>query len=372
MQELTREDIEALAVGAAILGTGGGGNPYLGKLRCFEELKKGRQIRLIGLDELADDARVVAVGGIGAPVVGIEKLRQGEECLRAVRAIEECVGEGIDAIIAFEIGGSNSMNPMITAAQAGIPVVDADGMGRAFPEMQMTTYSIYGQPTAPAALADDKGNVVLIQRGASEKWVERLGRTAAVAMGGSAGSAMAPMAGSFAKRFAVPATVTQAITLGRAVLEANSRHENPIETICRREGGVRLFEGKIVDLQRRLEGGFARGEMRIDGLYGYAGSSAMIAIQNEFLVFRRDGTVEVSVPDLILVLDLDTGHAITTEVLRYGQRVAVVGLPCHALLQSEAALKVIGPAAFGLGDVVFRPLADRMKSSLSSARGRQR
>ncbi|HSI01723.1 MAG TPA: DUF917 domain-containing protein [Reyranella sp.] len=356
MRTLSRDDIEALAIGAAILGTGGGGNPYLGKLRCFEEFKKGREIRLIGLDELADDARVVSVGGIGAPVVGIEKLREGSECLRAVRAIEAFTGQNADAIIAFEIGGSNSMNPMITAAQAGIPVLDADGMGRAFPEMQMTTYSIYGQPTWPAALADDKGNVVLVQKGASEKWVERLGRTAAVAMGGSAGSAMAPMSGAFAKRYAIPGTVTQAITLGDAVMEANRLHRNPIDTICRREGGVRLFEGKIVDLQRRLEGGFARGEIRIDGLAAYLGSTAMIAIQNEFLVFRRDGVVEVSVPDLILVLDLDTGHAITTEVLRYGQRVAVVGLPCHPLLQTEAALKVIGPAAFGL-DNDFRPLA---------------
>jgi DUF917 family protein len=357
MRILTRDDIEALAIGAAILGTGGGGNPYLGKLRCFEEFKQGREIRLIGLDELADDARVVAIGGIGAPVVGIEKLREGGECVRAVRAVEAFTGAKVDAIIAFEIGGSNSMNPMIAAAQIGVPVVDADGMGRAFPEMQMTTYSIYGQPSTPAAMADDKGNVVIIQQTVTEKWAERLGRTAAVAMGGSAGMAMAPMAGSFAKRYAIPGTATQAMTLGYAVMEANRLHQNPIETICKRERGVRLFEGKIVDLQRRLEGGFARGEIRIDGLDAYAGSTAMIAIQNEFLVFRRNGKVEVSVPDLILVLDLDTGHAITTEVLRYGQRVAVVGLPCHPLLQTEAALKVIGPAAFGLDDVVFRPLA---------------
>ena len=67
MRDITRDDIEALSVGAAILGTGGGGNPYLGKLRCFEELKQGRRIRLVGLDALADDAQVVAVGGIGAP-----------------------------------------------------------------------------------------------------------------------------------------------------------------------------------------------------------------------------------------------------------------------------------------------------------------
>ena len=78
---------------------------------------------------------------------------------------------------------------------------------------------------------------------------------------------------------------------------------------------------------------------------------------NEFLSFERGGVVEVSVPDLIVILDVDTGHAITTEVLRYGQRVAVLALPCHALLRTPQALAVVGPQAFGLDGVAFRPLA---------------
>ena len=152
-------------------------------------------------------------------------------------------------------------------------------------------------------------------------------------------------------------TLTQAQLLGEAVLNANRLHQNPVDMICAREGGKRLFEGKIVDLQRRLEGGFARGEITLEGFGGNAGERGEIAIQNEFLVFRRDGKVEAVVPDLILVLDHDTGHAITTEVLRYGQRCAVVGLPCHPLLRTPAALKVIGPAAFGIADVVYQTLS---------------
>ena len=45
LREVTLEDLDAIEIGAAILGTGGGGNPYIGKLRCREELKKGRRIR---------------------------------------------------------------------------------------------------------------------------------------------------------------------------------------------------------------------------------------------------------------------------------------------------------------------------------------
>ena len=142
MRYLTEPDIEALAIGAAILGTGGGGNPYIGKLRCLQELRRGKPVALIGLDELADDAFVMPVGGIGAPVVGIEKLEEGNEGLRALRALESFCGRKATALISAEIGGGNAMEPIITAAAAGIAVVDGDGMGRAFPEMQMTTFSI--------------------------------------------------------------------------------------------------------------------------------------------------------------------------------------------------------------------------------------
>ena len=163
LHEVSETDLDAIEIGAAILGTGGGGNPYIGKLRCRLQLQQGRRIKVIPIDELSDDALVVSLGGIGAPVVGIEKLRQGEECLRAVRALEDNLGCKVDALISSEIGGANSMEPMLTAAQAAIPVVDGDGMGRAFPEMQMCTWSIYGHQSTPSAMADEKGNIVIIK-----------------------------------------------------------------------------------------------------------------------------------------------------------------------------------------------------------------
>ena len=36
-----------------------------------------------------------------------------------------------------ETGGMNTIEPLILGAELGIPVVDADGMGRAFPELQV-------------------------------------------------------------------------------------------------------------------------------------------------------------------------------------------------------------------------------------------
>ena len=53
------------------------------------------------------------------------------------------------------------------------------------------------------------------------------------------------------------------------------------------------------------------------------------------------------VPDLIVVLDAAIGDAVPTELLRYGQRVVVVGIPSAPVWRTEAGLAVAGPAAFG-------------------------
>ena len=105
LREVLDTDLDAIEIGAAILGTGGGGNPYIGKLRCRLQLQQGRRIKVIPIDELPDDALVVSLGGIGAPVVGVEKIEEGEECLRAMRALEVDLGCKIDALISSEIGG---------------------------------------------------------------------------------------------------------------------------------------------------------------------------------------------------------------------------------------------------------------------------
>ena len=358
LREVTDADLDAIEIGAAILGTGGGGNPYIGKLRCREELKKGRRIPVIPLAELPDDALVVSLGGIGAPVVGVEKIEEGEECLRALRAIEKELGVKVDALISAEIGGANSMEPMLTAAQAGLPVVDGDGMGRAFPEMQMCTWSIYGHREAPGAMADEKGNIVVIRNTPNDVWLERIARSVVVAMGAAAGLATQPMRGDFVKRAAVPNTITQALNLGRAVLHAHQTNADPVQTVIKQERGKLLMTAKITDLQRHLKGGFAVGHMALEGFGDFLGDNGRIDLQNEFLVFWRDQKVEVCTPDLIVVLDSDTGLPITTEMLRYGQRIAVLGLPAHPLMRSPEALKVVGPAAFGYSEITFNPMED--------------
>jgi hypothetical protein len=310
-------------------------------------MRAGHRIELIAPESLPDEARIVPLGGIGAPVVGVERIKEGKEGLRALRALERHIGFVADALACEEIGGANSMEPLIIAAQAGIPVVDADGMGRAFPEMQMTTYSIYGHKSTPSAMSDPHGNVVIFDHASSELWHERMARAVMVSQGGSSTLALAPMSGAFTKKFAIPGSYSKAIALGEAVLSARREKADPVDAICAREGGRLVFAGKIIDVRREISGGFVRGEIGIEGSEQFRASRGDIHVQNEYLVFRRDGVVEVIVPDLIVVLNADDGTALSTDMLRYGQRIAVLALPAHELLRTPQALAVVGPQAFG-------------------------
>src|SRR5699024_12085343 len=137
MTLIGKEEIENLAIGAALLGTGGGGDPYIGKLMALQAIEKYGPVKLISADELNDDDLVVPSAMMGAPTVMVEKVPSGDESLAAFSALAEYLGKKITATMTIEAGGVNPLLPLALAAQTGFPVVDADGMRRASLEIQM-------------------------------------------------------------------------------------------------------------------------------------------------------------------------------------------------------------------------------------------
>lgn len=354
MWHVTEEDLEYISIGAGILGTGGGGNPYIGMLRARQLIRKHGPVPVLSPDELDDDARVICVGGIGAPTVGIEKIRDIQS-YHALRAIESYTGEKATAIISNEIGGSNSLEPLIPAAMSGLPVVDADGMGRAFPEFQMKTFFVYGVSPTPMAVCDEKGNTAIIPEAVSPKWVERMARAITIQMGCVACYAVAPMSAEQVRNTAVLNSLSLARSLGLAVHKARAENRDTTQAILDTCPGRVLFHGKIVDLDRRTTAGFARGSVVLDGLGDYSGDRMTIEFQNENLIARIDDSLVCTVPDLICIVDTEYGEPITTELLRYGFRVTVLGFPAPKLWTSPQGLEVVGPSAFGY-DTEYVPL----------------
>ncbi|HEY1366320.1 MAG TPA: DUF917 domain-containing protein [Gaiellaceae bacterium] len=354
MRLIGEAELEDIAVGAAILGTGGGGDPYIGKLLAQEAVRRHGPVQLVDVDEVDDDAFVVPSAMMGAPTVMVEKLPRGTEVIRAFEALGDYMGRKPTHTVSIEAGGLNSTTPFVVAAQLGLPLVDADGMGRAFPEIQMIIATMHGVKATPMTLADEKGNSAVIDT-IDNTWTERLARTLTVDFGATAMIALYPMAGKQLKGGAfVAGTISLAEELGRLVRETRAAHGDPIGAVVERLGGRRLFAGKVVDVARRTEAGWAKAEARLEG----GGSTLVLQTQNEHLVAIRDGEVVCSVPDLIIVMDAETGEPITTEELRYGFRVVVLGAPCVPAWRTEEGLALVGPRYFGY-DIDFVPVEER-------------
>src|SRR5262249_13378531 len=168
--------------------------------------------------------------------------------------------------------------------------------------------------------------------------------------GSLAATCKAPRTGAEVKRWGIPYTTTKAIGLGRAVRNANRRHADPIEAILEAEQGKRLFSGKVIEVERRTTEGFLRGRASFES---ESRDRIVIDFQNEWIVVWRDHAPLASTPELICVLDSDTGEAIGTEMIRYGQRVTVVVLPSPEIFLTSRGLQDVGPHAFG-HDIEFR------------------
>jgi uncharacterized protein len=353
VRAVSADELESLAIGAWILGTGGGGSPYLALLNMRRLYREGAVCQLMDPIDLADDDLVAVVSNMGAPLVGQERLTDPHPIARAVRMMEEYLGRRFHAVMSLEIGGGNAIQPFLAAALLDLPVVDADCMGRAFPEAQMTSFAIHGLRTYPLTLVDVRDNAVLVARAASWKWMERLSRRACVEVGSIAATCKAPRTGKEVKECGILYSTSKAIRIGRAVQTARRAHRDPIEAVVETEGGLTLFKGKVTDVSRRTTEGFLRGTAVLEGLDAFRGQALALAFQNEFAVAWLDGEPRVMTPDLICVIDTVSGEAVGTETLRYGQRVTVIALPAPPVLLTAKGLEHVGPRAFGY-DLPFR------------------
>jgi DUF917 family protein len=340
---LDPDSLRALARGCAVLGAGGGGDPYLGLLQALQATEDFGPVPLVDLDELPDDSLIMPCGGIGAPTVSIEKIENGDEGGRLRDHLEFVTGRRVAALMAAEIGGANGLLPIAWAAQMGLPVVDADGMGRAFPEVPQVTMHLAGISPSPAVMTDERGNLIIFQA-ISGHWMERLERAAAVEFGGAASSTEFSLTAAQARGATVRNSVSLAIRIGTAVAGAES---TPVNALIAALGAFRLVIGKVSDVERRTTSGFVRGSVVVEGLGEDAGRLIRLELQNENLVALERGQVLASVPDLISVLDSETAQAIVTERISYGQRVTVIAFGCDPVWRTERGIAVAGPRAFG-------------------------
>ncbi|KAH7346980.1 hypothetical protein BKA66DRAFT_505601 [Pyrenochaeta sp. MPI-SDFR-AT-0127] len=369
-------DLELIATGCGVLGTGGGGPTHHEYLKSLHALRTGgdRRMRIISPKSLKDDAILCFGSWYGSPSVINERIAGGDEIAAGINAVNKVVGnKSFDGLFIDEIGGGNGMSAFPTGVHFDVPVIDGDAMGRAYPTMYHATFSVYGHSLSPCVLSDARGNTSVVMNTDNPVRLESLLRAAAIELGLGCAVCANPLPGSVIKSYGVPNTVSLAWYLGRAVHNARRKKTSYIDAIFNVCAGKLLFTGKIVDVRRFIGGGYTMGsviiapisddERELTGRTGHpsdlSNSHMVIPFQNEYLyaaLSDAEGSEEsqrvvCTVPDLISILGQD-GEGIGSQDLRYGLRVNVIALPAHPLWKTEKGLKVGGPDGFGLNTPV--------------------
>jgi DUF917 family protein len=318
-------------------------------LRAVEE---NGPVPLVRLAEDTNGGLVMPCGAIGSPEVATERLWSGDEGLVLRDTVEAIRGERVRGLMCFEVGGANGVLPVTWAARLGLPLVDADGMGRTQTGLQRQVMHLAGLQPGPVVLTDGRGNTLVLFP-ADADWAERLARGASGTLGGICAGAMYSMTVGEARAAAILGSISRAFQLGDA-LGAVAHAGNPA-ALEEALGGTVLILGKVVHVERRVDDRFVHGSATVTGTGEYQGRQLRLELQNEFLLAIEDGELRAAVPDVISVLSSDTADPVSTQHLAYGERVAVLALPAPDAWRSEAGLSLSGPRTFGY-DVDYREI----------------
>jgi hypothetical protein len=363
-------DVDAFITGLALLGSGGGGEAQLYRHALHTALRD-TEIVLHDPGDLGD-APVVPVGMLGATRMFAEKLPGGQEITAALRALTRWTGIEPAALMPFEAAGLNGALAVATAAQLGVPLVDADLMGRALPRADQLTRAVHGGAVTPFAMSEPGGQTVLVTT-ATAQGLERIARAFVAQGSGWAGFAMVPAPAGDALHDCCLGSLGRALRLGRAHRDLPAKPEP--ELVAAALGGQLLGVGRAADISRlpstsfgrasitvlgRSAGGGTRGGTRgdtADGTRGGTGPVLRLEAENEYLLVLLDGEPVASCPDLICVLDRRTATPIAVDSLRPGDDVIVMVLPGPVWWRATPErLRHVDPRAFGLGcDAVLLP-----------------
>jgi len=364
---IDKQAISEITLGASILATGGGGDPEIGLLWTYKVIDEGKEILMIDPLDVPDEIQTASTACLGAAIVLTEKPPSGEVLNLAMQRLETYLGRPIEATIPLECGGVNSPVSYAAAGELGVPVIDVDGMNRAFPELQMTSWVTHGVHSSPTVSVDNRRNVTIIDTGDDDVLAETLARRVAMAYGGISWIATYPLTGRQVKDTSILNSQSIAWAVGRAVMRARREHLDPIAELLeslekeRNVKGFRVFRGKIVDINRdfgsETNKGFTLGAVTLEGIDNYKGQTATLDFQNEWLNLAVDGRVLCLPPDLIAILDSETGEPIRTDIMKYGYRGTIVLIPAHERMRTPKGIEMFGPRHFGY-DLDYVPVEE--------------
>jgi DUF917 family protein len=335
---LTKEDGYAVVMGGTVLGAGGGGPIEGGKKLSTLSTSMG-QPTLISLDDLDDDDLVITASAVGAPAA-INQFTLPVDALKAMELVQEKLNKPIAGIITNENGPASGVNGWLQSAVMNIPMVDCPANGRAHPTGLMGAMGIHRLPEYNSIQAAVGGNPAtgkylnMTVEGKIEV-TANLVRQAAVQADGFVAVVRDPLPVSYLKENAAPGATTQAMNIGHAMINAMDKGASAVISAILESTGGRIFcEGKIQARELTTVGGYDVGNLRVVGT-----NSVSISFWNEYMTVETDdGQRHATFPDLITVINLDSGIPLQSSDIKDGDNVAVLVVPMSKMILGKGVL----------------------------------
>jgi len=235
-------------------------------------------------------------------------------------------------IVPFEIGAGNSAVPLHSGAFMDVPVVDGDGAGRAVPELQLTTFDIYGVKISPMCIAGASGEGGMLYLKTAES-AEQIGRAITHVFGDNAGVVSYPMDGATLKRVVVPDTMSLCEKTGGIIQRLKPSGKDIAALLQKELGMVELGEGLVTGKVTNAKGGFDYGNVEVKGKR----DTLKVLFKNENIIALRNGKIVAMIPDLVCWIS-DRGDPLTNADVQKGQGVIALGLGADKLVRTPKAI----------------------------------
>lgn len=363
MKKLSRQDLADILHGAAILGTGGGGELSEGLTMIDDALAQGKEFILVDLDEAPQDALVCTpymLGAISALPEEEERLykrlpRNSEHAiLAAYRRFQDYLGREFYGTISCELGGSNTAAAFYAAAMSSAHIIDADPAGRAVPEITHSTYYLNDLPAAPIVMANEFGEAVICENVIDDARAEHIVRALSKVSRNSIAAIDHALEIREIRDAVIPGAISLAMNMGRKWRKARAQGDDIAETIATEGAGFVAFRGTVSTCDWETRDGFTFGNVGISGSGDFDGDTYRIWLKNENMIGKLNDEVHATIPDLICLIDTETGEPVTNPNYYRSQAVAVVVLPAPEPFTSSKGLEAFGPAYIGL-DQPYQP-----------------
>ena len=348
------DELQSIAVGAAIHAAGGGGSLTAGKVLAHD---LGAEITdvpigLVALGEVPVEARVAVPLTFPRP----RATPSIAAATAAFRALAERTGGPFDAVVPPDLSVYGVLVALGVAAECELPVVDTAGSIRAATRPESTTWAAADVAPGIVAVADP-GDVVVVETDSTTGAHDTIQAVlAGGTLRGPVGAAAWAMNAGTLQRSSIPAALSAVCAAGAIVRDPATA--DPVEALVATiDRGVLVGRGHIGEVTVALGEQHEHVEIRVDT---DRGPFELLALDSHVQLRSPQGIL-VGAPDLIAVVTDDAMPLSVRELTgpdMADHEVAVIAapspvieparIPVEAYDELHAVFDTTGPVPFGI------------------------